>query len=119
MVEFKLVISDPKTGKTYQKSLSESDSERLIGLRIKDKIKGDLIDLNGYELEIRGGSDYCGFPLRSTLKGSARKKVLLSKGPGVKIKKKGMLKRKTVVGNTISHRPAQINLKVLSYGSKK
>lgn len=128
MPEFKIVIADPKTGKSYQKALSEQDSEKLIGLKIKSKVDGALVGLSGYELEITGGSDYCGFAMRSDLDSSGRKKMILKKGTGFRIKKHAkqhsqfhyhLMKRKTVRGNTISHRTSQINLKILKYGSKR
>ncbi len=50
---------------------------------------------------------------------AGRKRILLTKGPGVRIKgKDGTRKRKTVVGNILSPSIAQINLKTLKYGSK-
>lgn len=125
MPEFKIVINDVKTGKSYQKIVSESNAERLIGLKIKDKVKGELIGLKGYELEITGGSDFCGFPMKESIQGIAVKKLILSKGPGFRIKERAkkhsqnhyhIKKRKTIRGNTISPRTSQINLKIINYG---
>lgn len=115
MVEFKVVINNVKTGKSYQKTVPE---QGLMGKKIGDKIDGKIVGLTGYELEIKGGSDTAGFPMIATLDTIGRKKALLSKGPGVKIKRKGMLKRKTIRGNTISDKTAQINLKIIKYGAK-
>lgn len=115
MVEFKIVINDVKTGKSYQKTVPE---QGLTGKKIGDKIDGKIVGLTGYELEIKGGSDTAGFPMIATVDTIGRKKALLSKGPGVKIKRKGMLTRKTVRGNTISDKTAQINLKITKYGTK-
>ena len=61
MAEFKLSIGDPKAGKTYQLVVSEDNAKFFIGKKIGDKIKGESIDKAGYELEITGGADYCGF----------------------------------------------------------
>ena len=116
MAEFKIVINDVKTGKSYQKTVSDSS---LVGKKIGDKVDGKVVGLTGYELEIKGGSDTAGFPMIVTVDTSGRKKALLSKGPGVKIKRDGMIKRKTVRGNTISDKTAQINLKIIKYGTKK
>jgi len=118
MVEFKLVISDPKTGKTTQREIKETDADRFIGLKLKDMIKGESIGLTGYEFEITGGSDDCGFPMRRDLTGTGRKKILIVKGIGLKKTKKGMKKRKMVAGNTIHAKIAQINLKIIKQGKE-
>jgi small subunit ribosomal protein S6e len=116
MPEFKLNINDPKTGKSYSKVF---DTETLENKKIKDKIQGNPFGLDGYELEITGGSDKSGFPMRHDLNISGRKKILLSKGPGVKIKRKGLRTRKTVMGNIITNTIKQINLKITTHGTKK
>ncbi len=115
MVEVRYVVNDVKSGKTYQKTL-EDDS--LVGKKIGEKVEGDFLGLEGYELEIRGGSDHAGFPLRKDIEGPVRKRALLGGGVGVKINRPGMKLRKTVCGNTITVKTAQINLSVKKYGSK-
>lgn len=118
MAELKLVINDPKTGKSYAKS---SDID-LAGNKIGDKIQGDHLGLKGYELQITGGSDTAGFPMRSDIETSGRKRALLTFGPGVSRKKlkkkKGARIRKTVRGNTISNLIAQVNMKIVKHGSE-
>ena len=116
MAEIKITINDPKTGKSYKQI---GDNSSLKGKKIREKISGDLIGLKGYELEITGGSDNAGFPMRFDLPGPQRNKILLTKGPGVKIKRKGMRQRKTVAGNEISDNTMQVNVKVLKIGTKK
>ena len=118
MVEFKLVLSNAQTGKTVQKEIKDPDSKRLVGLKIGDKVNGDLFEMPGYEFEITGGSDYCGFPMRKDLPGVARKKVLLVKGVGLKDALQGIRKRRTICGNTIHQKISQINLKVLKEGKE-
>ena len=73
MAELKIVVSDPKTGKSYQKALAENV---LIGKKLKQKIKGDELGLAGYELEITGGSDDSGFGMRSDMEGLLKKRCL-------------------------------------------
>ena len=124
-MEFKLTIADPKTGKCVQKSVEGDAAKRFVGLKIGDNVKGEALDLKGYEFEITGGSDFCGFPMRKGIQG-ARKRVLIGKGIGfrggktkkVKGKKKylvvkGMRKRKYIRGNTVSEEIAQINCKIV------
>ncbi len=119
MAEFKLVISNPKIGRTIQREVKGEDANRLIGLKIGDVVKGELIGLSGYEFEITGGSDYCGFPMRRDVAGTKRKRILIVKGVGLRKTKKGMKKRKTVAGNTIHAKTAQINLKIIKEGKEK
>jgi len=116
MAEFKLVISNPKDGKSYQKEVKDSDANGFVGLKIGEKVKGELIDLTGYEFELTGGSDKSGFPMRFDVTGTQRKRVLAVKGVGLKAKRKGMKQRKTVCGNTVHDGIAQINLKILKAG---
>jgi small subunit ribosomal protein S6e len=115
----KIVISEPKSKKAFQ---TEKDAPGLIGLKIGDKFDGSMVGLSNFTLQVTGGSDKAGFPMRSDLDGAARKKVLLTKGVGfsgtkkdgkVKHKVHGIRKRKYVRGNTISDDIAQVNCKVV------
>jgi small subunit ribosomal protein S6e len=116
---FKIVVSEPKSRKAWQ---IEKDAPSLIGKKIGDKFDGSLIGLSGFTLQITGGSDKDGFPMRYDLEGIMRKKALLTKGVGfsgtkkirkVKYKVKGMRKRKYIRGNTISDSIIQVNCKVV------
>ncbi len=116
---FKIVISEPKSRKAWQ---IEKDAPSFIGKKIGDKFDGSLIGLSGFTLQITGGSDKDGFPMRPDLLGSLRKKALLTKGIGFrgfkkikkkKYKRKGMRKRKYIRGNIISENIIQINCKVV------
>ena len=128
MAEFKLVISDPKTGKSVQKEVKDETASVLLGLRLTDKVNGNDIGFTDYEFEIRGGSDFCGFPMRKGLPGTRRKVLLIGKGVGCsgkerKLRKKtkprkrhGYRRKKTVCPETIHEQISQINLKVLKAG---
>jgi len=117
MVEFKVVISDPTTGLTVQREVKEPAAKAFLGMKIGDSVKGEVIDLQGYEFMICGGSDFCGFPMRKDVMGISRKKILAYEGVGVRKKEKGMLQRKTVCGNTIHAKIAQVNLKATKLGA--
>ena len=117
MPNFKIVISDQKTRKSYQKEIEQAASS-LLGKKIKDKVSGNPFGLTGYELEITGGSDKEGFPMRADVHGVARKRVLLSFGPGFHPQRKGQRKKKSVRGNTISEGIVQVNTKVVKHGPK-
>jgi len=105
-------------GKTLKK---ETENEDLFGRKIGERIDGNEIaeDLKGYELEIRGTSDISGFPGKKEVEGSTLKRVLLTKGFGMKNNIKGLRKKKTVRGNTISKDTIQINTIIKKEGSKK
>lgn len=117
MVEFKVVISDPKTGLSVQSEVKEPAAKSFLGLKIGDTVKGETIDMQGYELEITGGSDFCGFPMRRDVQGVGRKRILSYSGVGVRKGEKGMLQRKTVCGNTVHAKIVQINLKAVRIGA--
>ena len=112
---FRFVINEPKTRKSFQKDI---EAPGLLGQKIGDKFSGDLIGLGGFSLQITGGSDKEGFPMRKDLEGVGRKRVLLSSGPGFYPKLTGQRRRRSVRGNTISNQISQINLKITVHGSK-
>ncbi|MBT4824014.1 hypothetical protein HN695_02875 [Candidatus Woesearchaeota archaeon] len=132
MVEFKIVISDPKSGKSYQQEVKDDNAKHFLNKRIGEKVKGELLDMTGYEFEIKGGSDKCGFPMRKDVKGTGRKEIFAVSGVGMekkvtftkkgdrKIRRKrhGVKQKKTVCGNTIHEEVSQINLMVIKHGSK-
>tara|TARA_Y100000310_G_scaffold58235_1_gene53523 strand:- start:4500 stop:5048 length:549 start_codon:yes stop_codon:yes gene_type:complete len=118
MATFKLNIAETKTGKTYKKELKDDIADNLIGLNIGESISGDKIDLPGFELQITGGSDDAGFPMRSGILGT-RKSLTILKGTGFKGADKGIKKRKTVCGHKINEKIAQVNLKITKEGTKK
>jgi small subunit ribosomal protein S6e len=107
---FKICINEPKTKKSWQ---VEKDIPSLIGLKIGDKFDGSLMGLSGFTLQITGGSDKDGFPMRYDLAGIARKKALLTSGPGFRPTVKGLRRRKYIRGNTISADIVQVNCKVI------
>jgi small subunit ribosomal protein S6e len=118
MPVWKIVINNPENAKSYQIEIDQSLAPQLIGKKIGDKIDGAIIGLPGYELEITGGTDKDGFPMHPAIEGTVKKKVLLSSPPCFRPKKKGLRKKKTVRGNTISADIVQINMKIVKKGEK-
>lgn len=123
---FKLNISDK--GKSWK---IESSSENLIGKKLGEKIDGSEVDesLAGYELKITGASDSSGFPHKPGVQGPEMKREIFTYGWGMhkrprKAGKKprqnvnGLRLRKTVRGQQLSEKTAQINLIVVKHGSK-
>ena len=117
-MEIKLAIGSKAEKRTFKHLVSGADSEKLHGKKIGNSFRGEIIGLNGYELEITGGSDSSGFPMRKDIAGPGRKKVVLTRSLGFNSKRKGQRKRRSIRGNTISADTAQINCKVVKAGSK-
>ena len=118
MAAFKFVISEPSTKKSFQKEVDQAKAISLVNKKIGDEFTGDIIDLQGYTLQITGGTDKDGFPMHPSLKGPGRKRVLLNSPPGFHPKLKGQRKRKTVRGDSLSTDITQINVKVVKKGEK-
>lgn len=118
MASFKINIADPKTSKCYKTEVKDEKAAPLVGLNIGENIEGSKLGIEGYELQITGGTDYCGFPMRRGILG-VRKRIVMRKGVGFKGGLKGMKKRKTVCGHKINDKISAVNLKVVKEGTKK
>lgn len=117
-MDFRVVISDPKTGKAYQVELKDAGASRFLGHHIGDKIEGDVLGLPGYSIVVTGGSDREGFPMRGDLPGSRRRRLLVAGGTGYHAVAEGKKRRKSVHGRDISSDVGQINVKIMEQGSK-
>ena len=118
MADFKLNIADPKAKKIYLREVKDDQAKPLIGVKIGDTVKGEVLDLTGYEFLVTGGSDKCGFPMRSGIN-SPRKRILGHKGVGLRKRLlKGIKIKKTVCGAKINADIRQINLKITKQGAK-
>ena len=118
MVEFKIVVNDTKTGKSHNILVSGHHANSLIGKKINDEVDGIFVSLPGYKLQITGGTDKNGFPMRKDLPGTIRRRLLLSESLGFKPKDSGVRKKKSVRGNTINQEVVQINMKVVKHSSR-
>ncbi|MEA3229366.1 MAG: 30S ribosomal protein S6e [archaeon] len=114
----KFVISDQKTGKTYQKEFEYKTVSGIMNKKIGEEIDAGILGLPGYKTVITGGSDKDGFPMRKDVSGIARKRILVANGPGYRYNK-GIRKRKSIRGNTLSRNIAQVNAKITKTGAKK
>lgn len=115
---FKMVVADPKTGKSHKLEAREPEARKLIGMRIGDKFDGGIVGLPGYELQITGGTDRDGFPMRPDIAGSGRVSVLLAEGPGFSPKRPGERRRKMVRGSRVSEDIVQLNVVITKWGEK-
>ena len=112
MAKFKIIVSDPETGKSQSLELEESQAVPLIGRKLGEVIDGAAVKLSGYKLKITGGSDKDGFPMRPNIHGGVRVGAILSEGVGFHSSQKGERKRKSLRGNVITEAIVQINMKI-------
>jgi|SRR3989344_1410188 len=117
MAEFKFVIGQ-KDGKSVQKELKSHEADVLLGLKLGDKVSGDVLGFHGYEFQITGGSDKSGFPMRSDVSGTLRKRIFSTKSMGLRTTRAGEKQRKSFAGNTVFDGTAQVNVIILKQGHK-
>ncbi len=110
MVEFEVVVGDPGTGETFQREVDGQDANRFLGREIGDEIGGDAVGLSGFTIEITGGSDETGRPMREDVSGTRLKELLLEGGVGFNPSRDGERKRITVRGREVDDDVAQINV---------
>lgn len=116
---FKLVINDPATGKSFNFEVTGHHAQNFLGKKIGDQVDGINANLPGYKLQITGGSDKAGFPMRGDFEGTQRRSLLLTEGIGYHpTDYNGKRKRMSVRGNRVSAEIVQVNLKVAKAGSK-
>jgi small subunit ribosomal protein S6e len=118
MAEFTVAVSNPEDGMTYQVDVSDQDANRFIGKEIGEDVDGSAVGLSGYTLEITGGSDDAGRPMREDVLGPDLKNVLLKGGTGYKPQTDGERKRVTVRGREVSDNTRQINAKITESGDE-
>ena len=133
--------TDPANdGRSYNMTVSGNNLSQFLGKKIGDVVDGIFVGegeltLAGYKLEVTGGSDKTGTPMRSDLSGGVRQSVLVTQSTGFKghslvhktkggeqkrfrYKPDGMRKRRYFRGNTITQDTRQINLKVVEAANK-
>jgi small subunit ribosomal protein S6e len=113
MAKFKIIVSDPEEGNSRIVELEEARAAPLIGRRIGETLDGSVVDLAGHKIQITGGSDKDGFPMRPDVHGGVRRKVVLSGGVGFNAPEKGMLRRKAIRGNIVTDEIVQLNMKIV------
>ncbi|WP_135854947.1 30S ribosomal protein S6e [Halorussus salinus] len=118
MADFQVVVADPDSGATYQRDVDGQDANRFLGKSIGDDVDGGAVGLDGFTVEITGGSDDAGRPMRGDVDGPNLKEVLLDGGVGYEPSRDGERKRVTVRGGEVSEATAQLNVKVSEYGEE-
>tara|TARA_B100000767_G_scaffold262841_1_gene275946 strand:+ start:747 stop:1229 length:483 start_codon:yes stop_codon:yes gene_type:complete len=140
---FVAVVNDTNpdnNGRSYNMSVSGNNLSQFLGKKIGDVVDGIFVGegeqtLAGYKLEITGGSDKTGTPMRSDLSGGNRQSILVTESTGFKghslvhktkggekkrfrYKPDGMRKRRYFRGSTVTQDTRQINLKVIEAANK-
>jgi small subunit ribosomal protein S6e len=140
---FNAVVNDTdpsNSGRSYNMSISGNNQSQFLGKKIGDVVDGIFVGegektLAGYKLEITGGSDKTGTPMRSDLIGGSRQSILVTASTGFKghdlvhkakggekkrfrYKPDGLRMRRYFRGNTITQDTRQINLKVVEAANK-
>ncbi len=113
MAKFKVIVSDPQTGTSKVVELEETRAAPFIGRRVGETLDGAVVDLPAHKVQIMGGSDNDGVPMRSNVHGGVRRSVVLSGGVGFNPKRRGERRRKTVRGSIITDEIVQINMKIV------
>ena len=118
MVELKVVVSDPKTGRAYNVDASTGAAGAIVGKHIGDEVDAGTLGLAGYKITITGGSDRTGTPARKSLPGAGRRRLLLAGGVGFHPVVEGERRRKLIRSHEITPDFVQVNARVITYGDK-
>jgi small subunit ribosomal protein S6e len=118
MAKFKVIVSDPQAGTSKVVEVEEARAAPFIGKKIGETMDGAVVDMPGAKMQLMGGSDKDGVPMRPNVHGGVRRAVVLSCGVGFNPKKEGQRKRKAVRGNVITDEIVQINAKLVDQPPK-
>jgi small subunit ribosomal protein S6e len=118
MAKFKIIVSDPENGTSRVIELEEARAVPLIGRKIGEAVDGAIVDMPAHKLQIMGGSDKDGVPMRPSVHGGVRRNVMLSGGVGFNPESHGERRRKAVRGNVITDEIVQINAKIVEKPKK-
>jgi small subunit ribosomal protein S6e len=64
MAKFKVIVSDPQTGTSKVLELEEARTAPFIGRRIGEVLDGAAVDMPATKVQITGGSDKDGVPMK-------------------------------------------------------
>ncbi|KZN24748.1 30S ribosomal protein S6 [Haladaptatus sp. R4] len=118
MANFQVVVADPESGVAYQREVDGQDANRFLGKSIGEDVDGSAVGLDGYSVEITGGSDNAGRPMRGDVAGPNLKDVLLEGGTGYNPERDGERRRISVRGKEVSEVVAQLNVTISEYGDE-
>lgn len=108
MAQFKVVVSDTKTGKSEVLEAKDAVAQLFMGRRLGDTVDLSAVGQN-YKVKITGGSDKAGFPMRADILGGGKRYVLMTEGVGFRNADEGEKRRKLVRGSLITDEVYQLN----------
>ena len=114
-MDLKVVVSDPESGKSYQRELKDEKAKRMKGLKVGAEFDGSVLGLTDYKLVITGGSDKSGFPMKKGVHGMVREMVLTKGGVGYNPTRDERI-RKRMRGEIIGEDISQVNVKITKKG---
>jgi len=117
LAKFKLIVSDPSTGKSNASEIEGARAQALIGRSLGETIDGSPLGIAQSHLRITGGCDKNGIPMRPDVHGGVKKYIVLSSGPGFKPTRHGERRRKLIRGRTITDETYQINFTISKRGA--
>jgi len=118
MAEFTVAVSDPESGETHQIDVADQDANRFVGRDLGEEVDGSAVGLDGYTLELTGGSDDAGRPMRDDVAGADLAELLLEGGTGYHPSRDGERKRVTVRGREVGEATRQINAAIVERGDE-
>jgi len=119
LAKFKVIVSDPQSGKSSVVELEESRAAPFVGRRIGETVDGTVLGIPGQKVVITGGSDKSGFPMRPDVHGGIKSRILLGQGIGFQPPQKSVRRRKTVRGNVVTDDIAQVNVRIAEKAAEK
>ena len=119
MPTFQVVVGDPDSGDSYQFDVDGQAANRFIGRELGDEVDGTPVGLEGYRLELTGGSDEAGRPMREDVAGSSLTEIMLAeRSTGYHPERDGENRRVTVRGREVTEDVVQINARIAEHGDQ-
>jgi small subunit ribosomal protein S6e len=118
MAKFKLIVSDPGTGKCSVSEVEGARAQALIGRSLGEVIDGSALGITQGKATISGGCDKNGIPMRIDVHGGGKKYIVLASGPGFRPHRHGERRRKLIRGKTITDDTYQICFTLQKAGEK-
>ncbi len=119
MPTFQVVVGDPDSGDSYQFDVDGQAANRFIGKELGGEVDGSAVGLDGFTLELTGGSDEAGRPMREDVAGASLTEIMLAeRSTGYQPDRDGERRRVTVRGREVTEEVVQINATVSEHGDQ-
>jgi small subunit ribosomal protein S6e len=119
MPTFQVVVGDPDSGDSYQFDVDGQAANRFIGKELGGEVDGSAVGLDGFTLELTGGSDEAGRPMREDVAGASLTEIMLAeRSTGYQPDRDGERRRVTVRGREVTDEVVQINAAVSEHGNQ-